>query len=171
VDKGTAIFPGTPLMVIESTARPQVLADIPTEHANQLQIGKVVRLRSSETGDILEGRIAEIVPLSNPATHSVQFKVDLPEDFSVPNGHFIKVEVPVGSREAILVPRRAIRQTGQLTGLFVLDSDSKARFRLVKAVPYDAERSEVLAGIELGERILVELNNEVVDGTPVEIKL
>jgi len=25
----------------------------------------------------VEGRISEIVPLSNPATHSMQFKVDL----------------------------------------------------------------------------------------------
>jgi multidrug efflux pump subunit AcrA (membrane-fusion protein) len=171
VDKGTAIFPGTPLMVVESTARPQVLADIPAEHANQLQIGKAVRLRGPETGRILEGRITEIAPLSDPATHSVQFKVDLPSDFSMPNGHFIKIEVPIGSRDAMLVPRRAIRQTGQLTGLFVVDSDSKARFRLIKAAPYDAERLEILSGIEPGERILFELNNTVADGMPVEIKL
>jgi multidrug efflux pump subunit AcrA (membrane-fusion protein) len=171
VDKGTAIFPGTPLMVVESTARPQVLADLPTEHANQLQMGKAVRFRGSETGGILEGRIVEIAPLSDPATHSIQFKVDLPSDFSMPNGHFIRIEVPIGSRDAILVPRRAIRQTGQLTGLFVVDSDSKARFRLIKAAPYDAERLEILSGIELGERILVELNDTVTDGMPVEIKL
>ncbi|MBN1567833.1 MAG: efflux RND transporter periplasmic adaptor subunit [Acidobacteria bacterium] len=171
VDRGTAIFPGTPLMVIESTARPQVLADLPAQHAHQLQIGKAVRLRGSDTGQMFEGRIAEIVPLSNPATHSTQFKVDVSADFSMPNGHFIKVEVPVGSRDAVLVPRHAIRQTGQLMGLFVLDSDSIARFRLIKAVPYDAERLEVLSGIESGERILVELNHTIVDGTPVEIKL
>jgi hypothetical protein len=53
----------------------------------------------------------------------------------------------------------------------VVDSDSKARFRLIKAVPYDAERLEILSGIEPGERILVELNNMVADGMPVEIKL
>lgn len=171
VDKGTAIFPGTPLMVIESAARPQVLADLPAEQANQLQPGKAVRLRSSDSGQIFEGRIAEIVPGSNPATHSVQFKVDLPPDFPLPNGHFIKVEIPVGTREAVLVPRDAVRQTGQLTGLFVVDSESKARFRLVKIVPYDSGRFEVLSGIESGEKILAELDHEIVDGIPVESKL
>ena len=169
-DAGTAIFPGTPLMAIESTSRPQVLADLPTEHAHRLQTGMTVRLRNAQTKENLEGRITEIVPLSNPATHSIQFKVDLPPDAALPNGQFIKVEIPVGTRNAILVPRQAVRETGQLTGLFVVDSASKARFRLVKTVPYDAETSEVLSGIEPGENVLARLNNEITDGTPVETK-
>ena len=118
-----------------------------------------VRLRNAETRENLEGRITEIAPLSNPATHSIQFKVDLPPDAAMPNGQFIKVEIPVGTRNVILVPRQAVRETGQLTGLFVVDSASKARFRLVKTVPYDAESSEVLSGIEPGEKILARLNN------------
>lgn len=170
VDAGTAIFPGTPLMAIESTSRPQVLADLPTEHAHRLQTGMTVRLRNAQTKENLEGRITEIVPLSNPATHSIQFKVDLPPDVAIPNGQFIKVEIPVGTRNVLLVPRQAVRETGQLTGLFVVDSASKARFRLVKTVPYDAENSEVLSGIEPGESVLTRLNNEITDGTTVEMK-
>jgi RND family efflux transporter MFP subunit len=165
---GTAIFPGTPLMVIESTSRPQVLADLPTEHARRLQTGVAVRLRSAEPSKILEGRIAEIVPLSNPLTHSIQFKVDLPSDSTIPNGQFIKVEVPIGTRNAMLVPRQAIRESGQLTGLFVIDGASKARFRLVKIASYDADRFEVLSGIESGERIVSRLSDQIIDGVPVE---
>lgn len=167
-DAGTAIFPGSPLLVIESTSRPQVLADIPTEHSSRLRPGMTVRLRNNRTKDTLEGRIAEIVPLSNPATHSIQFKVDLPPDASVPNGQFLKVEIPVGTRNALLVPRQAIRETGQLTGIFIVDNASKARFRLVKAVPYDAENSEILSGVEPGENLLTRLSSEITDGTTVE---
>jgi multidrug efflux pump subunit AcrA (membrane-fusion protein) len=170
VDTGTAIFPGTPLMVLESTARPQVLADIPTEHAHLLKTGAVVRLRSSGITGTLEGRVTEIVPQANPATHSVQFKVDLPADASLPNGQFIKVEVPTGTRNAMVVPRSAIRESGQLTGLFVVDSDSKARFRLIKTAAYDADRIEVLSGIRPGEKILASLGNDIIDGIPVEIR-
>ena len=170
VDAGTAIFPGTPLMAIESTSRPQVLADLPAEQAHRLQTGMTVRLQNAQTKENLEGRITEIAPLSNPETYSIQFKVDLPPDATLPNGQFIKVEIPVGTRNVILVPRQAVRETGQLTGLFVVDSASKARFRLVKTVPYDAENSEVLSGIEPGENILARLNNEIMDGTTVEMK-
>ena len=168
-DAGTAIFPGTPLMVIESTALPQVLADLPTEHAGRLRVGMDVRFRTTETGSI-QGRVTEIVPLSNPATHSVQFKVDLPSTVSLPNGQFVKVDVPVGTRDALLVPRQAIRETGQLTGLFVVDGASKASFRLVKVSPYDEGQAEILSGVEPGERIVAGLNEQIFDGASVEIR-
>jgi multidrug efflux pump subunit AcrA (membrane-fusion protein) len=171
VDAGTAIFPGTPLIVIESASQPQVLADIPTEHAQRLQPGLKVRIRNAEAAGTLEGRITEIVPLSNPATHSIQFKVDLPSGSALPNGQFVKVEVPAGMRNAILVPRKAVRESGQLTGLFVVDSASKARFRLVKIAPYDGESFEVLSGIESGEKVLTGLSDQIIDGIPVEIRL
>jgi len=169
-DTGTAIFPGSPLMVIESTARPQALADLPTENAVHLKLGMKVRLRAAGIQDAIEGVVTEIVPLSNPATHSVQFKVDLPPNVQLPNGQFVKVDVPVGVRNALLVPSKAIRETGQLTGLFAVDGESKARFRLVKSSPYDAERSEVLSGIEPGERIIAGLNEQIIEGTPVEVR-
>jgi len=169
-DTGTAIFPGSPLMVIESTARPQALADLPTENAVHLKLGMKVRLRTAGIQDAIEGVVTEIVPLSNPATHSVQFKVDLPPNVQLPNGQFVKVDVPVGVRNALLVPSKAIRETGQLMGLFAVDGESKARFRLVKSSPYDAERSEVLSGIEPGERIIAGLNEQIIEGTPVEVR-
>jgi len=166
-DPGTAIFPGTPLLVIESIDRPQVLAEVPTEQSGVLRLGSAVRLRDAETGNISEGRISEIVPLSNPATHSIHFKVDLPSTLSMPSGQFVKVELPVGTRDALLVPRAAVRQTGQLTGMFVVDSRTKARFRLVKAAPYDADKMEVLSGINPGEKIISKLNDQITDGIPV----
>jgi multidrug efflux system membrane fusion protein len=169
-DTGTAIFPGSPLLVIESIANPQVLADLPTEHISHLSVGKSVHVLSAETSGFHEGRIAEIVPLSNPSTHSVQFKVNLPSNLTLPNGQFVKIEVPVGTRNALLVPDQAIRTTGQLNGLFVVDANSKARFRLAKIIPYDADRSEVLSGVESGEIIIAHLDNQIVDGIPVETR-
>lgn len=170
VDEGTAIFPGSPLLVLESTARPQVLADLPTEYAANLHVGLEVKLRRTATAEMILGRVAEIVPQSNPATHSIQFKVDLPAEFQAVPGQYMKVLVPTGSKNALLVPHKAIRRTGQLTGLFVTDADSKARFRLVKLAPYDAERSEILAGIDPGEEIIASLNAKITEGTPVEIR-
>ncbi len=166
-DPGSAIFPGTPLFVIETIERPQVLAEIPTEQSAILHLGSTVRLRNPETGSISEGRISEIVPLSDPATHSVQFKIDLPSNLSMPSGQFVKVELPAGTRQALLAPSTGVRQTGQLTGMFVVDSSSKARFRLVKVAPYDPERVEVLSGIQPGERIVSRLNDQITDGIPV----
>jgi multidrug efflux pump subunit AcrA (membrane-fusion protein) len=168
VDPGTVIFPGSPLMAIESAANPQVLADLPTENAGSLQPGMNVRLLGTDKAGVIEGRVSEIMPRSSPATHSVQFKVDLPSDAAIPNGQFVKVAVPAGNRNAMLIPNGAIRKTGQLTGLFVMDDAAKARFRLVKVASYDADRSEILSGINPGEKIITNLNERILDGIPVE---
>lgn len=173
VDPGTAIFPGTPLMTIETTASFQVLADLPTEYAGSLKAGMPVRLRGTDAAGVLEGRISEITPRSSPATHSVQFKVDLPAKAALSSGQFVKVAIPVGKRNVLLVPNDAIRKSGQLNGLFVVENDGHsriARFRLVKASPYADNRSEVLSGIEPGEIIIAHLNNQILDGIPVEIR-
>ena len=161
VDTGTAIFPGTPLVVIETTDRPQVLVNFPTEQAGKLHIGLEVRLRLLETSPDVIGRVSEIVPQSNPASHSVQFKADLPSDVSVIHGQYVKAEVPIGTRDALLVDREDIRKSGQLEGVFVVEGGNTARFRLVKTDPYDADQVEILSGVEPGEDIITRPNNRI----------
>jgi HlyD family secretion protein len=169
-DTGTAIFPGSPLLVLESTDRPQVIADLPTENAATLRSGMEVQVRISGREGAITGHVSEIVPQASAATHTVQFKVDLPAGSTLPHGQFVRVEIPAGSRNVLLVPRRALRETGQLTGLFVADGSSKARFRLVKVDPYDAERVQVLAGVDAGENVITSLSDQITDGVSVEIR-
>jgi HlyD family secretion protein len=96
--------------------------------------------------------------------------VDLPPGFAAQNGEFTKVQITVGTRKALLVPRSAVRETGQLTGLYIADGSSRARFRLVKITPYDTDRVEVLSGVESGENIIAAPSDQVTDGIPVEIR-
>jgi RND family efflux transporter MFP subunit len=171
VDPGSAIFPGSPLITLESTSRPQILASLPTTDSGRLRNGLEVRVRiPDQPQTLVQGRVSEITPLSTPGSHTVQFKVDLPSDFSAVSGTFVKVEISVGTRQALLVPVQAIREAGQLTGVFVADVSAKARFRLVKATAYDPDRVELLAGIEPGERIIAKLTDQITDGVLLEIR-
>jgi multidrug efflux pump subunit AcrA (membrane-fusion protein) len=169
-DAGSAIFPGSPLLVIESTANPQVLAEIPTAQIASLRTGLEVDVRIPDSGQSIKGRIAEIVPLSNPSTHTIQFKVDLPPGFAAPTGSYANVGIPTGSRNVLLVPRTAVRETGQLTGVFVVDSGSRARFRLVKIAPFDTEHVELLSGVEAGEKVVSTPSDELTDGMTLEVR-
>jgi multidrug efflux pump subunit AcrA (membrane-fusion protein) len=171
VDPGSAIFPGGPLAIIESTSRPQVLASLPTTEAASLRNGLEVKiLIPDQAKEPAQGRISEIIPLSTSGSHTVQFKVDVPADFTAVSGSFVKVAIPMGTRQALLVPIQAVRESGQLVGVFVVDSSGKARFRLVKTAPYDPQRVELLAGIEPGERIIAKLTDQIIDGISLEIR-
>jgi RND family efflux transporter MFP subunit len=171
VDPGSAIFPGSPLIALESISRPQILASLPTTNSSRLRNGLEVRVRIPEQPQTLALRhVSEIIPLSNQGSHTVQFKVDLPADFAALSGTFVKVEIPTGTRQALLVPVQAVRESGQLTGVFVADGSAKARFRLVKATAYDSDRVELLAGIEPGDRVIAQLTDQITDGVPLEIR-
>lgn len=170
-DAGAAIFPGSPLLTIETTGKPQVLANLPTDYARHLSVGLTVPLRLSDSGPLFEGKVSEIIPQSNPASHSIQFKADLPPDVRAVPGQYVKLEIPIGTREALLIAGSALRETGQLSGLFVVQEDSRARYRLVKATLYSAELLEILSGVEEGERIILRPDGRIADGTLVEIGL
>jgi len=171
VDPGSAVFPGSPLITLESASRPQVLASLPTGDASSLRNGLEVRVRIPDRPQTAAtGRISEIVPLSASGSHTVQFKVDLPAGVDVLSGTFVSVEIPAGTRPALLVPVQAVRENGQLTGVFVAETSGKAGFRLVKAVPLDSGRMEILAGVREGERIIAKLTDQIIDGVPLEIR-
>ena len=170
-DPGSAIFPGSPLLAIETTGDLQVLATLPAAQAGLLRRGMEVAVRRDATpSSAIQGTVSEIIPASDPATHTLQFKVDLPVGTGFLPGDFVKARIPAGSRQALLVPRTSVRESGQLAGVFVVDAGSVARYRLVKTAVYDLERLELLSGAEPGERILASPGPEVLDGTPVEVR-
>ncbi len=171
VDPGTAIFPGSPLLEIETTGDLQVLATIPTRDSRLLRAGSEVGVRSGTDAAIsVTGRISEIIPTSDPGSHSMQFRVDLPPDCGWAPGDFVKVAIPASTRQALMVPEEAVRETGQLAGVFVVDSSSRARFRLVRTAPADAGRLELLSGVEPGEKVVANPAANILDGIPVEVR-
>jgi hypothetical protein len=67
------------------------------------------------------------------------------------------------------VPEAAVVRRGQLTSVFVVDADNRARLRLVNASePFDG-RVEIRARIKSGERVVLSPPPALVDGSPVTV--
>jgi membrane fusion protein, multidrug efflux system len=69
---------------------------------------------------------------------------------------------------ALLAPAGALMERGQLTGVYVVDSQSVARFRLVTAGGRRGDWVEILSGLSPGERLVVAGAERVADGGRVE---
>lgn len=67
------------------------------------------------------------------------------------------------------VPGSSLVRRGQLVGVFVADSERKARFRLVKTGQEDGSRVEVLSGLGEGDKVVVEPGLEVREGIPLSV--
>ena len=111
--------------------------------------------------------IAEVERSLDPGSHAFLVKIDLPPHAEIRSGMYGRARFAGSIRQAIVVPASAIIRRGQLTSLFVVGSDNRARLRLVQVgAPVDG-RVSVTAGLEAGESVVVEPPISLVDGTPV----
>ncbi len=68
----------------------------------------------------------------------------------------------------ILVPRLALVERGGIPGVFVLDEQDRARFRMVRPGKRLGERVEILAGLKGDERLVLGELASVRDGNPIK---
>jgi hypothetical protein len=67
---------------------------------------------------------------------------------------FAKLTLPAGSVRVLSIPRRAVRQVGQLESVDVM-TPSGPRSRHVQTGVVRDDRVEILAGLEPGEAVLL----------------
>ena len=103
------------------------------------------------------------------------------------HGNFVRIDiedtpytdVTISIYKAVLERGFTTRTVGMAVQsyLYRAEADTRSllelgtRFRLVKAGPHDAARSEIFSGLQPGEKIVAAVDHAIVEGTPVEIIL
>jgi RND family efflux transporter MFP subunit len=174
IEAGDMATPGAPLFTIEDLSRVELDVRMP-----EAQIGGVAEgAPATATIGVIDQRyetvVARVVPAGDPVsrTYSVTLLLDN-RDGEIKSGMFARVELPRGERDALLVPRSAVVERGQLRGIYVVDAEgggeARSRLRWIKVREgSDADRIEVLSGLEPGERYVTAPPAGLVDGSVVE---
>ena len=71
-------------------------------------------------------------------------------------------------QRAVVIPREALRRDGSTDFVFVVTGDRVER-RAVRLNPGDGEEALVMAGVEGGERVVVQGPSDLADGDEVEV--
>lgn len=157
VDPGAQVAPGMPLLIVEDAASRRVETTVDEELASRLQPGNEVFVGKARA------RIANIAAV-DPATRSALVKIDLPANSTLRSGAFTHVRFVTGARSALTVPASAVTTRGQLTMVYVVDAAGAARMRLVTTGERLGDRTEILTGLDSGERVVSNARN-VKEGT------
>ncbi|MGB5620481.1 MAG: efflux RND transporter periplasmic adaptor subunit [Desulfobacterales bacterium] len=169
VEVGDLAAPGTPLVKIERTGSYRVDLELPESHILSIRTGDTVVVRvPGLTDEPLEGNVATIVPAADTKSRSFLVKVRLPDAANLRSGVFARVAIPIGTGRLILVPTSAVVHEGQLTGIYIVDPDQIARFRLIRTGKSLGNTIEVLSGLQEGARFVVTPPPGFSDGTKVE---
>ena len=162
VSLGDMAMPGRALITVYDPSALRITAAVPQTVAAQMATGQLPRAE-------LPGLVAQrqwvtpvrvqILPTIDAATHTVQFRVDLPPglDGVVP-GMFARLWLPVAGGGAsampsLSVPLSAIVRRAELTGLYVLNSEGRPMLRQVRLGRVDGDKVEILSGLMPGEKV------------------
>lgn len=171
VEPGNMASPGVPLMTLEDTRGFRLEVRVDESRLGTIDQAKPVdvRLDVPSEGAALSGRIDEVARAASPGTHAYLLKIALPDDARLRSGMFGRARFAGPGRRSLVVPESALVRRGQLTSVFVVGADNRARLRMVSVAPASAGLVEVSAGLDAGESVVVSPPPALVDGTPVRV--
>ncbi len=168
-DPGTLANPGMTLLVVEDQRRFRLEASVDEGDIRLVKLGQAVPVTlDSLPGQQFSGRVAQIVPAADPASRSFVVKVELPADSRLRSGLFGRAHIARGQRPALLLPRSAVVERGQLQGVFVVGEDQIAALRYITLGSPLGEQVEALSGLQGGERVVATPGDRELAGKRVE---
>lgn len=189
VEPGNMASPAAPLMTVEDVRGFRLEVRVDESRVGEIDPARPVRVTldsapllaaasATPPGPVLNaalaaaippgGRIVEVSRALDPGSHAYLVKIDLPESAAARSGMFGRARFEGPARKALVVPETAIVRRGQLTSVFVVGGDKRARVRMVSLGDTADGLAEVAAGLDAGERVVRTPPPSLTDGARVE---
>lgn len=174
VNAGDLVGPGQPLLQLEGDAL-ELTASLSDDEARGLAVGKAVAFLAGEARGTAE--ITALTPGGDPLSHRRGLRARVQKlDGELRSGAFARLVLPAAAGAAQApsgeaprwVPRSAVVQRGDLTGVFVADG-GKARLRWISPGELAGDRVAVRAGLRAGDTV-IDAPGALRDGQPVEVQ-
>lgn len=158
IEVGEVVQPGTPLMTGLALERLRVNIHVPQAIAGTVRREGTAEVQLPD-GGVLTSDDLTFYPYADPRSRSFRVRVNLkPDGHELYPGMMLKVFVPTGEAERLLVPGQAVVYRSELRAVYVVNENGAPRLRQVRLGARHGDRVEVLAGLEPGETIAIDPN-------------
>jgi RND family efflux transporter MFP subunit len=154
INPGDMVAPGQVLFVVESPSEPQLHAMVSETVALHLKVGQTLPVQIDAPQREFDGVVREILPQADPLTRTILVKVDLPKDAALVSGLFGRLRVPIGDYSTLVVAKNAVRRSGQLCLVQVMEKPGLPVRRFVQIGPEHGSLVEVLSGVQEGDEVV-----------------
>ncbi len=154
VSTGDTVTPGQVLLTLYDPTHMQLVAKIRESLTRRLTVGQAIDVRIAALGRTCRGRVSEIVPEAQSASHTFSIKVTGPCPPGIYSGMFGRLLIPLDPERVLVIPRSAVRRVGQLDLVDV----AEGRFLWRRAVQLGRiyeDRIQVLSGLRAEEQVAV----------------
>ena len=156
VQLGETVQPGKPLMTGFSLDELRVVANIPQRLIVPVRQYKQARVFPPNGGTSILAEKLTFFPYADPQSNVFKVRAYLPKKTpGLYPGMFVKTAFRVGEDDKLVVPRPALVQRGEVSGVYVV-KDAKVGLRQVRPGRTEGEAVEILAGLDVGEQVALE---------------
>jgi len=173
VDEGDMVGPTQALVKLVAIDTVKIVGGVSERYIGKLVPGKTpahVVVDACE-GDTCQGQVYRVGPAVDRATRTVEVEVRVKNaDHRLKPGMFGRLRLLVDRRDQVaVVPDAALLRDGAKVYVYVVDSDSRARRRAVRLGLSEGPRHEVVAGVDVGELVVVRGQRMLEDGDEVVV--
>jgi membrane fusion protein (multidrug efflux system) len=171
VDVGAVVDDSKVLTTLDDLSEVEVDFTVPEIYFGRLAAGQPVLATAAAFGDAaFAGRLVTIDSRVDRATRAFRVRAAIPNpDRTLPAGMFVRVEVVLGERPAVLVPEEAVVMAGERSLVFLVE-DGRAVEREVRIGRRSAREVEILEGVLAGEAVVTAGVSKIRDGSPVRVE-
>ena len=151
---GDLAAPGKPLLTMYEQGRLWLEANVPEDLMDHIRLNELLTFRIDALSREMQGRVAEIVPSSDPSSRTVVVRVRLSETKDVLPGMFGRLLLPMKPEQVLAVPASALIRAGQLAMVDVVQ-EARLERRTVQLGRAIGSQYEVLSGLAAGETVVI----------------
>jgi RND family efflux transporter MFP subunit len=172
VDVGDLIdSSGKTLFVLTQMDPLRVYVHVPQSYAQLVRPGQKVSVTQSELrGKAFAGEVARTAASIDPATRTMQVEIALPNrSGTLLPGAYVQVELPLAGNPSLVVPTNVLLFRPEGARVAVVDAASRVSLKAVTLGRNLGESIEVLDGISVGDRLVVNPSDSLADGESVAV--
>jgi RND family efflux transporter MFP subunit len=169
VVKGQIVAAGAELLRIVRDDQLELNAQIPEADLPLIHAGQTTQV-SDEQGHTATGRVRIVAPQVDTQSRLALARITLPVGGGFSSGEFARAEIDVGARPVPAVPEGAIVYRDGKPNVLVIDQTSHLHQRAVQTGEHTQGYVAILAGLNLGERVVVEGAGFLGEGDLVKVK-
>jgi multidrug efflux pump subunit AcrA (membrane-fusion protein) len=139
---------------------------------NKVVVGQDVKINIDAYPDLdFGGTVTNIAPMVKGKSKTLSVKVQIanPYRLLLP-GMFVRVRIKIfQAKNAIIIPRPALRKVKGAYHVFTVNQNNKAEFKTVKLGYVTTDNVQITEGLNEGDLVVVEGMEELKDGAKVQV--
>jgi len=172
LDQGNMVGKDDGIVMVVNVSSVKILADVSERYLSKLRVGETVARIAIDSlpGESFTGKVHKIYPSLDASTRSARVEIRVKNDSRrLMPGMYARVTLVLDRKaDAIVAPVSAVVTNHDGMFVYILASDT-ARAKPVRLGIRSGDRAEIVSGLSEGEQIVVDGQNNLIDGSRVRV--